>query len=149
MKIEFQSAIGSSDCCVQFGQSHRVLPCVHPPIGRTPSTAPLRSPPQVATHLLDASDTPFVHRAHHILALPSLTRAPPLLGELLPPRHRVTSQATPSRAPPRHPLPRRNLSCPSRAPVGPHCSLRRELHLAGVCRDHRRRGQTSLVHLWP
>jgi hypothetical protein len=30
--------------------------------------------------------------------------------------------------------------------VRPHCQLRHELHLTGVRRGHRRRGQTSLLH---
>jgi len=87
-------------------------------------------------------------RALHF-AQPLPRRAPPRFGELFRPLHRVSGQASPPRAPPRCPLPRRPLLSLSRALVRPHCQLRRELHLAGVCRDHRQRGQNSLVHLWP
>ena len=73
-------------------------------------------------------------------------RAPPCFGELFRPLHRVSGQASPPRAPPRRPLPRRPLLSLSRALVRPHCHLRRELHLVEV---HWKRGQTSLVHLWP
>jgi len=76
-------------------------------------------------------------------------RAPPRFGELSRSLHRVSGQASLPKAPPRRPLPRRPLLSLSRAPVRPHCQLRRELHLVGVRRDHRQRGQTSLVHLWP
>ena len=85
-------------------------------------------------------------RAFHF-APPSPRRAPPRFGELSRPLHRVSGQASPPRAPPRRPLHRRPLLSLSRALVRPHCHLRRELHLAGVRRDHRQRGQTSLVHL--
>jgi len=79
-------------------------------------------------------------------ASPSPRWAPPRSGELFRPLHRVSGQASPPRAPPRCPLPR----CPSlslsRELVRPHCQLRRELHLAGVRRGHRWRGQASLLH---
>ena len=87
-------------------------------------------------------------RASHFARLRS-RRAPPRFGELSRPLHRVSGQASPPRAPPRHPLPRRPPLFPSRALVRSHCQLRRELHLAGVRRDHRQRDQTSLVHLSP
>jgi len=87
-------------------------------------------------------------RASHF-APPSLQGAPPRFGELFRPFHRVPGQASLPRAPPRRPLPRRPLHSLSRAPVRSHYQLRRKLHLAGVHRDHRQRGQTSLVHLWP
>jgi len=74
-------------------------------------------------------------------------RAPPCFDELSQPLHHVSGQASAPRAPPRRPLPRRPLLSLSRAPVTPHCQLRRELHLARVRRDHRQRGQTSLVPL--
>ena len=67
-------------------------------------------------------------------------RAPPCIGELSQPLHRVSGQASPPRAPPRRPLPRRPPLSLSRALVRLHCQLRCELHLAGVRRDHRRRG---------
>ena len=76
---------------------------------------------------------------------PSPRRSPPRFGELSRPHHHIPSRA----ALPRHPLPRRPPLFLSRAPVRSHCQLRRELHLAGVHRDPRPRGQTSLVHLWP
>ena len=80
---------------------------------------------------------------------PSPRLAPPHFGELFWPHHRVPSRAASPRAPPRRPLPRSPSPFPSRATVRSHCHLRRELHLAGLHRDHRQRGQTSLVHLWP
>jgi len=67
-------------------------------------------------------------------------RAPPCFGKLSQLLHRVFGQASPPRAPSRHPLPRRPLLSLSRALVRPHCQFRRELHLAGVHRDHRQRG---------
>jgi len=76
-------------------------------------------------------------------------RAPPRFSELLRPLHRISGQASPPKALPRHPLPLCPLHSRSRAPVRSHCQLRREIHLAGVHRDHRQRGQSSLVHLWP
>ena len=84
-------------------------------------------------------------RALHFLRLRS-RRAPPCFGELSRPLHRVSGQAGPPRAPPRRPLPRRPSISHSRALVRPHCQLRHELHLTGVRRGHRRRGQTSLLH---
>ena len=87
-------------------------------------------------------------RAPHCVRLRP-RRAPPRFGELSRPFLRVSGRASPPRAPPRRPLPRRLLLCFRRALVRPYCQPRRELHLAGVHRDHRQRGQTSLVHLWP
>ena len=84
-------------------------------------------------------------RASHF-APPSPRRAPPRFGDLLRPLNHVSSRASPPRAPPRRPLPRRPSLSLSRALVRPHCQLRRELHLAGVRRGHRRRGQASLLH---
>jgi len=84
-------------------------------------------------------------RALHSLHLRS-RQAPPCFGELSRPLHRVSGQASPPRAPPRRPLPRRTSLSLSRALVRPHCPLRRELHLTGVRRDHRRHGQTSLLY---
>ena len=84
-------------------------------------------------------------RALHFLRLHS-RRAPTCFSELSRPLHHVSGQASPPRAPPRCPLPRRPSLSLSRALVRPHCPLRRELHLAGVCRGHRRCGQTSLLH---
>ena len=113
---------------------------------------PLRSAPTTSTsrHAPSGRLRRDLHslRALHF-ALPLPRRAPPRFDELSPPLHHVSGQASPPRAPPRRPLPRRPLLSLSRALVRPHCQLRRELHLAGVRRDHRQRGQTSLVHLWP
>ena len=127
-------------------------PRVRPPVGRTPSTVP-----PVSSHgVLKSPHTEWgrLRRDLHSLralyfAPPSPRHAPPRFDELSGPLHRVFGQASPPRAPPRRPLPRRPLLSLSRAPVRPHCQLRRELHLAGVHTDHRQRGQTSLVHLWP
>ena len=155
VKFEFQSAIGSSSRRIQFGQSHHAPPRIRPTVGRKQSMAPPVSP----RALLQSPCTSWTPqgRLRRTLRPPSaphsrpssLTRAPPLLGELLHPCHRIPSWATPSSALPRCPLPRRSVSCPSQAPVSPHCSLRREVHLSRVRRDHQQRGQTSVVHLWP
>ena len=149
MKIEFQSAIGGSD--------H------HDSVGQSVDRRRVSSQLSVVRHRWSLLSAPMASSSRHTppgrlrraLRPPSaphsrpplLTRTPPLLGELPRPHHHVPIRATLSRAPPGCPLPRCSLRCPSRAPVSPHCSLRRELHLAGVRRDHRRRGQTSLVHL--
>ena len=106
----------------------------------TPSSH--HAPPGRLRHAIHPSNAPHFARHHS-------RRAPPHFGELSRPHHRIPSRAASPRAPPRRPLPRCPSLFPSRALVRSHCQLRRELHLAGVHRDHRQRGQTSLVHLWP
>ena len=113
---------------------------------RPPLSAPTASPSCHAPSGCLRRD-PHSLRALHF-APPLSRRAPPRFGELFRLLLRVSGRASPPRAPPRPPLPRRPLHFLSQAPVRSHCPLRRELHLAGVHRDHRQRGQTSLVHLW-
>ena len=79
-----------------------------------------------------------------------------VLGELRRASASSPGRTTASRAELLHPELHRNvlyldihLFYPSQAPERSHCQLRCELHLAGVHRDHRQRGQTSLVHLLP
>ena len=68
------------------------------------------------------------------------------LGELKSSCRHISGRATPPRASPASLRHRRHVSCSSQASVSPHCLLCCELTSSEFHRDHRRRGQNSLVH---